>query len=348
MDTMTLGSCELVSPCHDATVHIPDCARYPRSLVGQQETNHFGDIMRLADSSDRVERVESLQSGMDFVLIDEALVDRCLDNGGRDRVYADSSSSQFHCKMLRKRVKARLGHGVRGGRSRGDCLSRPHRSNVYDTPSYLALDHIPRHGLCNKEQRFVDAQVSVVVLDGVIKEGFRNEDPGSIHEVARIRVLEVDSRAQRIDFGHPHQIGLFAAHGPEFSEFLDRCRNVVVPTSDHDCRTAALQEQSDNHPADSTRAPNHNQLPTNKLSHWSAPLELTARRNTLRQMWRTHKQAQFGWMGTKRCRSMKSEEKKISPSGGASVRWPDGGDDHRLQVVPDSDGPRGTRSRTTR
>src|SRR5262249_43296328 len=183
MGTMTLGSCELVSPCHDATVHIPDCARYPRGLFGQQETNYFGDIMRLADSSDRVERVESLQSGMDYVLIDEALVDRCLDNGGGDRGYPDTSRSQFPSKMLSKRVKARLGRGVRGGRSRRDCLSRPHRSNVYDTPCYLPFDHIPRHGLCNKEKRFVDAQVSIVVLDGVIKEGFRNEDPGSIHEV---------------------------------------------------------------------------------------------------------------------------------------------------------------------
>src|SRR5262249_60861143 len=100
MDTMTLGSCELVSPCQDATVHIPDCARYPRSLVGQQETNHFGDIMRLADSSDRVERVESLQSGMDFVLIDEALVDWCLDNGGERRLFAGAATVQLHCKEL--------------------------------------------------------------------------------------------------------------------------------------------------------------------------------------------------------------------------------------------------------
>src|SRR5262245_5932399 len=248
---------------------------------------------------------------MDFVLIDEALIDRCLDNGGRNRVDADASTSQLHRKMVREGVKACLGHRVRGGRSRRDCLPGPHRSNVYDTPGHLPLNHIPRYRLCDKEQRLVDAQISVVVLDGVVKEGPGNEDPSSIHQVACIRMPGVDSRAQRVDLGYPREIGLFAAYGAEVSKFLDRFCNAVVATSDHDCGTAALQEQSDNHLAYSTCAPNHNQLPSSELPHCLL-LSTHCSIQTLsgKSGSGTSRHNSVGWEQNG-MRSMKSEEKRI-------------------------------------
>jgi hypothetical protein len=146
----------MVPPGHYPAVHIPDRASHPRRLIGQQETDHFGDFPRLADSSDGVEAVETLQSGVDLLLFDEALVDRGLDHRGRDGVHPDASAGQFHCEMLGERVKAGLRQGVGGGGSRGDCLLGPHRSNVHDAPTRLPRDHVPRNRLRDKEQRPID------------------------------------------------------------------------------------------------------------------------------------------------------------------------------------------------
>src|SRR5262245_8462901 len=55
------GSAVLIPSRHYPAVHIPDRSSYPRSLVGQQEADDFGDVLRTADSADGVEAVEALK-----------------------------------------------------------------------------------------------------------------------------------------------------------------------------------------------------------------------------------------------------------------------------------------------
>jgi hypothetical protein len=55
------GSAVLIPARHYAAVHVPDRASHPRGLVGQQEADRLGDVLRTAYPADWVEAVETLK-----------------------------------------------------------------------------------------------------------------------------------------------------------------------------------------------------------------------------------------------------------------------------------------------
>lgn len=72
-----------VAASHYAAVDVPDRSGNPACPVRQQEGDDFGDILRRADTADRVEAVEALQRIEYLGLWNEALVDRTVYHGGR-------------------------------------------------------------------------------------------------------------------------------------------------------------------------------------------------------------------------------------------------------------------------
>jgi hypothetical protein len=76
------GSAVLIPARHYAAVHVPDRASHPRGLVGQQEADRLGDVLRTAYPADWVEAVETLKRGVDQRRFDEALEDRVSTTAG--------------------------------------------------------------------------------------------------------------------------------------------------------------------------------------------------------------------------------------------------------------------------
>ena len=134
-------SFELGAPCHHSAIHVPHRTSHPSGLVGEQQLHHVRHIRGTSHTADWMKPIEALKCLIDLVPIDKRALDGRYDDGGRDRIHPDSIFRQFHGKVLRQGMQARLSHRIGGRRRRLDRLFRPHRCNVVDRAAAVPVSY---------------------------------------------------------------------------------------------------------------------------------------------------------------------------------------------------------------
>ena len=95
----------LVAPRHDATVDVEYRAGDPTGLIREQIRDGVGDVGRGADSSQGMERRESIQRRVDLVLRYPPLQSGGLDRGRRHSVDADLVPGKLDGQVMGERVQ---------------------------------------------------------------------------------------------------------------------------------------------------------------------------------------------------------------------------------------------------
>lgn len=97
------GPCSIPSG-DNTTIYIPDGSCDPIGLVGKEEADDVGYVIRGSDSPDGMKRVERSQYAINFLRVNEGSVNGGLDHGGRNRVDSDMMVRQLHGQVLSERM----------------------------------------------------------------------------------------------------------------------------------------------------------------------------------------------------------------------------------------------------